>query len=135
MVAFIVAELMGLARGGEEIRRASEANVDAMTVLIELASLQTSFITLDEVIKITNRRVNAIEHVVIPRIEGDIAYILQELDERDREEFFRLKKIQQKKKARQKLKDDARKEQDAADDAASMVKNILDDDEDEDVFF
>ena len=32
----------------------------AVELLVELASLQTSFITLDEVIKITNRRVNAI---------------------------------------------------------------------------
>jgi V-type H+-transporting ATPase subunit D len=60
--------------------------------------LQTSFVTLDEVIKITNRRVNAIEHVIIPRIERTVSYISAELDEREREEFYRLKKIQEKKK-------------------------------------
>ncbi len=65
---------------------------------MELASLQTSFITLDEVIKVTNRRVNAIEHVIIPRIENTLAYIISELDELEREEFFRLKKVQDKKK-------------------------------------
>lgn len=48
---------------------------------------------LDEVIKLTNRRVNAIEHVIIPRYENTIKYILSELDEQDREEFFRLAKF------------------------------------------
>lgn len=52
--------------------------------------LQTAFVILDEVIKLTNRRVNAIEHVIIPRYENTIKYILSELDEQDREEFFRL---------------------------------------------
>ena len=47
--------------------------------MVELASLQTSFITLDEVIKTTNRRVNAIEHVIIPKIERTLAYIISEL--------------------------------------------------------
>ena len=56
--------------------------------------------TLDEVIKITNRRVNAIEHVIIPKFEAGIKYINSELDEMEREEFFRLKKIQEKKKKR-----------------------------------
>lgn len=44
---------------------------------------------LDEVIKLTNRRVNAIEHIIIPRYENTIKFIISELDEQDREEFFR----------------------------------------------
>jgi len=101
-------ELLGLARGGEEIRKASKTFHDAVDVLVQLASLQTSFVTLDEVIKITNRRVNAIQYVVIPRIESNISYIISELDELDREEFFRLKKVQEKKKQRRK-RDEAAK--------------------------
>lgn len=52
---------------------------------------------LDEVIKVTNRRVNAIEHVIIPKAENTIKYIQQELEELDREDFVRLKKVQSKK--------------------------------------
>lgn len=58
------------------------------------SSLQTSFLTLDEAIKTTNRRVNALENVVKPRLENTITYIKGELDELEREDFFRLKKIQ-----------------------------------------
>ena len=57
-------------------------------MLVELASLQTSFITLDEVIKTTNRRVNAIEHVIIPKIERTLAYIISELGFFHRSNFW-----------------------------------------------
>jgi len=78
-------------------------------VLVELASLQTSFLTLDEAIKTTNRRVNALENVVKPRIENTITYIKGELDELEREDFFRLKKIQgYKKKAIEKQRASAK---------------------------
>jgi V-type H+-transporting ATPase subunit D len=55
--------------------------------------LQTSYLTIDECLKITNRRVNALEYIVIPRIEYVIKYIITELDERSKEEKFKIKKI------------------------------------------
>ena len=57
--------------------------------LVELAPFQSAFIILDEVIRATNRRVNAIEHVVIPRLNNTIKRIVRKFDEMDREEFFR----------------------------------------------
>ena len=81
--------LTGLGRGGQQVLRAKEVYAKAVETLVELASLQTAFMILDEVIRATNRRVNAIEHVVIPRLENTIKYIVSELDEMDREEFFR----------------------------------------------
>ena len=73
-------------------------HLQAVELLVELASLQTSFLTLDEAIKTTNRRVNALENVVKPKLENTISYIKGELDELEREEFFRLKKVQANKK-------------------------------------
>ncbi|KAJ3043215.1 H(+)-transporting V1 sector ATPase subunit D [Rhizophlyctis rosea] len=93
-------ELTGLGRGGQQITKCRDTYRKAIEVLVELASLQTAFVILDEVIKVTNRRVNAIEHVIIPKIENTIKFITAELDEADREEFFRLKKVQGKKKER-----------------------------------
>ncbi|XP_010554405.1 PREDICTED: V-type proton ATPase subunit D-like [Tarenaya hassleriana] len=91
-------DLTGLARGGQQVQACRGAYVKAIEVLVELASLQTSFLTLDEAIKTTNRRVNALENVVKPRLENTINYIKGELDELEREDFFRLKKIQGYKK-------------------------------------
>lgn len=91
-------EMAGLGKGGQQLSKCKDVYTKAVEALVELASLQTSFVILDEVIKLTNRRVNAIEHVIIPRIENTIHYIISELDEQDREEFYRLKKVQSKKK-------------------------------------
>lgn len=90
-------KMTGLGRGGQQVQKAREVYSKAVETLVDLASLQTAFVILDEVIKVTNRRVNAIEHVIIPRTENTIAYINSELDEVDREEFYRLKKVQEKK--------------------------------------
>lgn len=92
-----VIALAGLSKGGEQISNARHSFGDTLDLLIKLASLQTSFIILDEAIKLTNRRVNALENVVKPKLENTIAYVISELDEMEREEFFRLKLIQNKK--------------------------------------
>jgi len=83
----------GLSKGGQQIAKCKEAFTKSLTEIIRLASLQTSLKTLDEALKVTNRRVNALDYVVIPRIENTISYIMSELDELEREEFFRLKKV------------------------------------------
>jgi len=100
-------ELTGLSRGGTQIKKCKDQYVTALEGLIDLASLQTAFVTLDYVIRITNRRVNAIEYVVKPKLENTIQYIVTELDEGEREEFYRLKKIQGKKKRDMKAKEAA----------------------------
>ena len=82
--------LTGLGRGGQQIMKAKEVYAKAIETLVELASLQTAFMILDEVIRATNRRVNAIEHIIMPRLDNTIKYIMSELDEMDREEFFRF---------------------------------------------
>ncbi|OMH80757.1 V-type proton ATPase subunit D [Zancudomyces culisetae] len=82
-------QLAGLSGGSRQIQNCKVKYTLVLDNLIELASLQTSFLLLDEIIRVTNRRVAAIEHVVIPRIRNTISYISSELDEQDREEFYR----------------------------------------------
>lgn len=106
-------QTLGVAHGGAVINASREVYLKAVSNLVHLASLQTAFVTLDEEIKMTSRRVNALEYVLIPRIEVIIQYITQEMDEQSREEFFRVKKVVEKK--RQKLQ----REKAAADKAAA----------------
>mmetsp|Transcript_67702 Transcript_67702/g.196066 ORF Transcript_67702/g.196066 Transcript_67702/m.196066 type:complete len:260 (+) Transcript_67702:97-876(+) len=94
------AQNLGVAHGGAVINACKDQYLKAITNLVRLASLQTAFKTLDEEIKMTSRRVNALEYVLIPRIEEIIQYITQEMDEQAREEFFRVKKVVEKKKAK-----------------------------------
>lgn len=83
----------GLSRGGKQILKSREKWRGLLSRLIRLASLQTSFVALDAAIKVTSRRVNALDNVVIPRIADTIQYIESELDELEREDIFRLKKV------------------------------------------
>lgn len=139
-------ENLGLAGGGRQIANCRDKFTEYLNVLIKLASLQTSFITMDEALKVTNRRVNALENVTIPKIEAVLSYISKELDELEREDFTRLKKVQGKKLEKQKA-DEAEKagREEAAHQAqvqgqqpVMLQGNVLsgfDANDDEDVFF
>jgi len=98
-------ESLGLAGGGRQITNCREKFADYLKALIKLASLQTSFITMDEALKVTNRRVNALENVTIPKIDKVLDYISRELDELEREDFTRLKKVQANKAEQQKIEE------------------------------
>jgi V-type H+-transporting ATPase subunit D len=100
-------KIAGIVRGGEYLKETQKSFQKTLALLTKIAALQTSFIVLDRAIKVTNRRVNALEKVIIPKVENTIAYIKDELDELGREEFYRLKKIRNKKikDAEQKKKD------------------------------
>jgi V-type H+-transporting ATPase subunit D len=111
-------ELTGLARGGQTVKVAKETFQSALEGLIRLASLQTSFITLDKAIQSTNRRVNALEYIITPKIRATIAYIESEIDEQSREEFFRIKMIQSKK-----VEVERKKKRDLAQSAARRAKS------------
>ncbi|MCL4078585.1 V-type ATP synthase subunit D [Coriobacteriia bacterium Es71-Z0120] len=67
-----------------------------LDVIIEYADIETRLKRLGEEIQKTNRRVNALEQVTIPALKEQVSYIRQTLDERSREDLFRLKKVKKK---------------------------------------
>jgi len=67
-----------------------------LDVIIEYADIETRLKRLGEEIQKTNRRVNALEQITVPALKEQVAYIRQALDERAREDLFRLKKVKRK---------------------------------------
>eukprot|EP01083_Nonionella_stella_P074206 201184_1 len=114
--------MLGIARGGAQIRKCKVAYDNALELLIKLASLQTSFRELDEAMRVTNRRVNALDNVVIPKLENTMHYIASELDEREREDLYRLKKVVAKKKREQAIADAIRKAEEKRDELAAKER-------------
>ena len=69
---------------------------DVIDLLVEVAGREVRLKKLGGEIKKTTRRVNALEQIVIPRIHREIAYIKAVLEQREREDIFRLKMIKRK---------------------------------------
>ncbi len=78
--------------------------VKQMTVV--LAEVESSVCRLANAIRKTQRRANALRNVVIPRFEDTTKFITDSLEEKEREEFSRLKVI---KSTKEKLLDEVNK--------------------------
>jgi V-type H+-transporting ATPase subunit D len=91
-------DILGITGGGHTLNIAKKQFIEYITLIVSIASLQTSYKAIDETLKITNRRVNALEYIVIPRINNVMNYIFTELQERAKEDKFRIKKVLQNKK-------------------------------------
>ncbi|CAG9566304.1 unnamed protein product [Danaus chrysippus] len=93
----------GLGAGGHRTTETKKAFREAIKILIRFASLRSNCVLLDEAIKSALRKVNGIEKVIMPKLRNTENYILMEMDEREREEFHRLKMVKAKKNLGQPL--------------------------------
>lgn len=75
------------------IDAAAEAFETLLDCAIEVADSEMRLRRLAEEIGRTTRRVNALDNVLIPRLETERNYIQMVLEEREREDLFRLKRI------------------------------------------
>ena len=101
----VTLEKISRTQGGAQIQKARNYFKELLEVVVDIASLQSSFVKLDMVIKITSRRVNALEYIVIPKFKGIIIYINQELEEQAREQKFVMKKVLDNRKKIAELKE------------------------------
>jgi V/A-type H+-transporting ATPase subunit D len=85
--------LSGVSSRIDAVVEAFEAQLD---LVIELAASEMRLRRMAEEIGRTTRRVNALDHVLIPRLEAERNYIQMVMEEREREDLFRLKRVKVK---------------------------------------
>lgn len=64
-----------------------------LNLIIEMASVEIKFKRVAREIKKTTRRVNALEQRMIPQLREQLKFIRSALEEREREDVFRLKRL------------------------------------------
>ncbi len=74
---------------------------DLLVKLIKLAEIEKTCNMLADEIEKNRRRVNALEHVMIPQLKETIKYITMKLDENERANTIRLMKVKSMIEARQ----------------------------------
>ncbi|PCN50459.1 V-type ATP synthase subunit D [Candidatus Geothermarchaeota archaeon ex4572_27] len=81
----------GMAGTCSSLDAAVRAFREVLSSIVRLAEVEASIRGLAEEVKRAKRRVNALESVIIPRFDRAIKYIELYLDERAREDVFRIR--------------------------------------------
>jgi len=89
------------------IDEAAERFEMELDLIIQLAETETALRRLGGEIQMTRRRVNALEQVLIPELKKQAKYIENTIDEREREDLFRLKKVKKLIEKRKRVKKEA----------------------------
>lgn len=83
----------GFAFTSSDLDAAVKSLSDIMPYMLRLAEVEKSCQLMSAEIEKTRRRVNALEHVMIPQYEETIKYITMKLDENERSSTIRLMKV------------------------------------------
>ena len=85
----------GFAQTSGELDDALEKLAQVFQDMLELAEVEKTMQLLAEEIEKTRRRVNALEYVMIPELEGNIKYISMKLEENENATKVRLLKVKE----------------------------------------
>ena len=94
----------GMKNTGSALDEAVVSFVKVKYLTRQLAQIETSVYRLADSIKKAQKRANALKNIMIPRYEEETKNIQNALDEKEREEFSRLKVIKSQKKRKNKYK-------------------------------
>ena len=83
----------GFARTNSQLDKAYMAFDKVKKITVTLAEVENSIYRLSVAIKKTQRRANALQNIIIPRHEKTVKFISDSLEEKEREEFSRMKVI------------------------------------------
>lgn len=72
--------------------------VEVKKLTVELAEVENSVYRLADAIGRTQKRANALKNILIPKFEAEVKEITEALEEKEREEFSRMKVIKMQKK-------------------------------------
>lgn len=90
-----------------QLDEAAKKFEESVRFLIELGEVEKTIFLLADEIESTKRRVNALEHIMIPRFDNTVRYIDMRLQEMERENFVRLKMIQSSMEKNEKAKEES----------------------------
>src|SRR6056297_2653653 len=100
----------GVMGSSARIDEAADAYEELLEKIILAAEVETAMKKMLTEIETTKRRVNALEFTLLPSLYENQEYIEQKLEEQEREEIFRMKKIKAKKEEEERAEREAETE-------------------------
>lgn len=87
----------GLYNSNSMLDDAYKRFIEVKNLTADLAEIENSIYRLADAISKTQKRANALKNIAIPQFEKDVKFISDALEEKDREDFSRLKVIKNRK--------------------------------------
>ncbi len=70
---------------------------NAISLSLKVAEMQATVVKIVKDIKKTQKRVNALDYILIPQYNDQIKFIVSSIEEKERSEFFKVKMLKHKK--------------------------------------